>query len=110
MNTVFFKKEMEKAYEYFNDAIMEIEADSMFKDHIKDLLRYLHSYEFSIDDVLEFYSYSDLQDEFDILRLMEYINVTNDPRKHFAINSNMINPMASNRNGYLIIIEKDEDY
>ncbi|WP_113589601.1 hypothetical protein [Staphylococcus aureus] len=110
MNTVFLKKEIEKAYDYFTHAIIEIDNNGMFEEDIKDLLRFLHAYEFSIEDVLEFYSYSDLQDEDDILRLMEYIRVTNDPRKHCPIN-NIINPMASNRNGYLIIInQEDEEY
>ncbi|HDD5896079.1 TPA: hypothetical protein PBB95_002608 [Staphylococcus aureus] len=110
MNTVFLKKEMEIAYEYFHEAVIEIDSNEMFESNIKDLVRYLHSNDFSIEDVLGFYSLSDLQDELDILRLMEYINVTNDPRKHCAVNSDMSKPLASNRNGYLIIIDEEEIY
>lgn len=95
-----YDNELQKAQSYFNRAVSEVDDKEMFDENIKDLLRYLHSYNFSINDVLGFYSLSDLQDEFDISRLMEYLHVSDKPNEQ--------NSLAHNEYGFLVLIN-DED-
>lgn len=101
MKTTNFKNEIEIANNYFHEAVMEIEDKEMLKGHIKDLLSYLHSNNFSINDVLGFYSLSDLQDEFDIIRLMEYFHVSDKPKEQ--------NTIAQSQCGYLVLMNNDDE-
>ncbi|MBM6639602.1 hypothetical protein BU104_14380 [Staphylococcus xylosus] len=109
MNTIKFKEEMKIAKDYFNH--VEVSSQEELEDNIKNLLDFLHAYDFSINDVLGFYSLSDLQDEFDILRLMEYLEVTTDTSNNKLINDfiEIENPLASNKNGYLIVIDEEDE-
>lgn len=107
MNTIKFKEEMKIAKDYFND--VESSSQEELEDNIKKLLDFLHAYDFSINDVLGFYGLSDLQDEFDIIRLMEYLEVTADTSNNKLINDFIENPLASNKNGYLIIIDEEDE-
>lgn len=91
MNT----KEFNIADDYFSDALIEIDDKKVYEYAIETLLRFLHEDNFSVNDVLDFYGLSDLQDECDIARLMEYLEVTNIPKHHKII--------AQNESGYLII-------
>ncbi|WP_210141137.1 hypothetical protein [Staphylococcus sp. GDY8P218P] len=100
-NTTILKKEAEIAYNYFSEAVIEIDDNYSFESNIKDLLSFLHAYDFSINDVLEFYGNNDLQDEFDILRLMQWLYIS-DKRKEN-------NTLAKNEHGYLVLFTDDDD-
>ena len=100
-NTTILKKEAEIAYNYFSEAVIEIDDNYSFESNIKELLSFLHAYDFSINDVLEFYGNSDLQDEFDILRLMQWLYIS-DKRKEN-------NTLAKNEHGYLVLFTDDEE-
>lgn len=97
------------AYEYFYNAVIEIDDKEMLDENIKELLRYLHFSNFSINDVLEFYSLSDLQDEYDIPRLMEYLYITNSPKENNSNEYQIDEILAHNECGYLVLISDKED-
>lgn len=96
-------KEYRKAREYFDDAIYEFDDKEMYKSNVKDLVRYLSNYNFSIDHVLGFYSMSDLQDEYDILRLMHFIHVV----KELNELENYDEILYENSEYYLVIADED---
>ncbi|RIL17612.1 hypothetical protein BUY99_14475 [Staphylococcus gallinarum] len=98
------------AYEYFYNAVIEIDDKEMFDENIKELLRYLHFSNFSINDVLEFYSFSDLQDEYDIPRLMEYLHVTDNPKESYLEEYQIDKILAQNEGGYLVLVNDTEEY
>ncbi|WP_436949349.1 hypothetical protein [Staphylococcus shinii] len=102
--------ELRIANEYFNKAVIEIDDKEMFNENIKELLRYLHSSDFSINDVLEFYSFSDLQDEYDISRLMDYLHVTDNLKENNSNEYQIDRILAHNECGYLVLVsDKEED-
>lgn len=109
VNTIDFNEEYRIANEYFYHSLIEIADIHAFEDSIKDLLKFLNENNFSIKDVLNFYKLSDLQDEFDIIRLMEFLEITDDPNKHCSIDEIVEQPLASNKNGYLIITDNEEE-
>lgn len=104
------QNELRIANNYFNKAVMEIDDIEMLKGHINDLLSYLHSNNFSIKDVLEFYSLSDLQDEYDIPRLMEYLYVTENLKENELEEYQIDKILTHNECGYLVLISDEEDY
>lgn len=101
MNSTNFKNETEIAYNYFSEAVIEIDDIYSFESNIKDLLRFLHANDFSINDVLGFYGNSDLQDEFDILRLMNCFYISDKHKEN--------NTIAQSKCGYLVLITDDEE-
>ena len=100
-NTTNFKNEMEIAYNYFSEAVIEIDDNYSFESNIKDLLRFFHANDFSIHNVLGFYGNSDLQDEFDILRLMNFFYISDKNKEN--------NTIAQSKCGYLVLITDDEE-
>ncbi|WP_436941688.1 hypothetical protein [Staphylococcus succinus] len=102
--------ELRIANEYFKKAVVEIDDKEMFDENIKELLGYLHSSNFSINDVLEFYSLSDLQDEYDISRLMEYLHVTDNPKENNSNEYQIDRILAHNEYGYLVLVNDKEAY
>ncbi|MGW8041303.1 hypothetical protein ACWEX2_13895 [Staphylococcus xylosus] len=101
MSTTFLKKETEIAFNYFNEAVIEIDDNYLFESNINDLLKFLHANKFSINDVLEFYGNSDLQDEFDILRLMQWLYISDKHKEN--------NTIAKNEHGYLVLFTDDDE-
>ncbi|WP_281512317.1 hypothetical protein [Mammaliicoccus vitulinus] len=80
MNEQQYKKEEKEAFEFFDGWITEINVEELYVGNIKTLLNYLHDNSFEFKDVKQFYYRSDMQDEFDILRLMEYLDVLERPQ------------------------------
>ncbi|MBW5882090.1 hypothetical protein H9S71_13540 [Staphylococcus aureus] len=105
MSKIDYKTEVKEAFDYFNEAVMEIVDKEMLEDNIEDLLRFLHTDNFSIQEVLGFYGLSDLQDEYDILRLMEYIEITDSPKSVEGFEK----ILAENKGKYLIIADVEDD-
>lgn len=101
MNDLQFSKEKKKAYEYFNCAVDEIVENEIFEDNIEELLKFLSENNFSIDDVLGFYSLSDLQDEEDIFRLFQYIHVIQKTKELGYIKE----ILAQNDKGFLVVVD-----
>ncbi|MDE9962344.1 hypothetical protein O0H59_12680 [Staphylococcus pseudintermedius] len=100
-----YNKELEKAYDYFDNMVIEIDSKCNYDDNIKELLLFLQKGQFSIDDVINFYNLSDLQDEYDIYRLKKYLFITEsnpDNQEGFA------EIIAKNDEYYLSIIDDDE--
>lgn len=101
MNELQFSKEKKKAHEYFNCAVEEIIENEVFEDNIEELLKFLSENSFSIDDVLGFYSLSDLQDEEDIFRLFQYIHVIQNPKELGYVKE----ILAQNEKSFLVVAD-----
>ncbi|MDE9962359.1 hypothetical protein O0H59_12790, partial [Staphylococcus pseudintermedius] len=99
-----YNKELEKAYDYFDNMFLDIYSKCNYDDNIKELLLYLQKGQFSIDDVIDVFLSRDLQDEEDISWLYNYLYITeNNPENEEGFRE----IIAKNDEYYLSLIEND---
>lgn len=95
------KFEIQKAKYHFED--IEIDSVYDFDSNINDLIKYLQTNGFTFNDVIEFYSMSDLQDEYDICRLQKFLSTVEGSENL----TSYMKILAEKGNKYLVI---DNEY
>ncbi|MDG0860342.1 hypothetical protein [Staphylococcus equorum] len=93
--------EKQKAKDYFDE--IPINNIEIFDSSINTLIEYLQSYGFTFNDVSEFYSWSDLQDEEDITRLKNYLDIV----EGLENVTRYMEILAKKDNMYLVIDDED---
>ncbi|MDU0435919.1 MULTISPECIES: hypothetical protein [Staphylococcus] len=96
-----YETEKNIATDFFFNSLEIIDDQEDFYENIETLIRFLSSSDkakFSINDVKHFYSLSDMIDEYDILRLMNYLEIIDYPPSTDSI-------LAQQDTHYLVVTE-----
>lgn len=104
----FILQQRKLAFEYFRDVVQYIEDEDMFSDAILDVLKYLHEHDYTIEDVIPFYDLSDMQDDYEIRRLDNYIYVVEKDDEEMLAEADWI--LAENELTYLVIYDNEDEY
>ena len=94
--------------EYFQDFedLTEIEDQELYKSALNDLKMFLTVNNLSFKDIINYYDDNDLNDEYDIYRLLKYLYYFDNAKDY----QEFINDYVTNFENEISIINKNDNY
>lgn len=94
--------------EYFQDFedLTEIEDQELYKSALNDLKMFLTVNDLSFKDIINYYDDNDLNDEYDIYRLLKYLYYFDNAKDY----QEFINDYVTNFENEINIINKNDNY
>ncbi|MCI2919737.1 hypothetical protein FH133_00265 [Staphylococcus hominis] len=94
--------------EYFQDFedLTEIEDQELYKSALNDLKMFLTVNDLSFKDIINYYDDNDLNDEYDIYRLLKYLYYFDNAKDY----QEFINDYVTNFENEISIINKNDNY
>lgn len=100
-----FNNEVAEYFQDFED-LTEIEDQELYKSALNDLKMFLTVNDLSFKDIINYYDDNDLNDEYDIYRLLKYLYYFDNAKDY----QEFINDYVTNFENEISIINKNDNY